>query len=76
LLAGKNAIIYGAGGRIGRGVARTFAREGARDFLAGRTRASLEAVAADIQKAGGSADVAVVDTLDGATRTRAAGPAA
>ncbi len=64
LLAGKNAIIYGAGGGIGRGVARTFAREGARVFLAGRTRASLEAVAVDIHEAGGSADVAVVDTLD------------
>ena len=29
LLEHKNAIIYGAGGNIGSGVARTFAREGA-----------------------------------------------
>jgi NAD(P)-dependent dehydrogenase (short-subunit alcohol dehydrogenase family) len=29
LLEGKNAIIYGGGGGIGGGVARTFAREGA-----------------------------------------------
>jgi NAD(P)-dependent dehydrogenase (short-subunit alcohol dehydrogenase family) len=64
LLKGKNAIVYGAGGGIGRGVARTFAREGARVFLAGRTRASLEAVARDITRTGGQADVAVVDTLD------------
>jgi NAD(P)-dependent dehydrogenase (short-subunit alcohol dehydrogenase family) len=64
LLEGKNAVIYGAGGGIGRGVARTFAREGARVFLAGRTRARLEAVAADIEQAGGRADVAVVNTLD------------
>jgi NAD(P)-dependent dehydrogenase (short-subunit alcohol dehydrogenase family) len=63
LLENKNAIIYGAGGGIG-GVARTFAGEGARVFLAGRTRASLEAVAADITAAGGSAEVAELDALD------------
>ena len=64
LLQDKNAIIYGAGGGIGSGVARTFAREGAHVFLAGRTRESLEAVAADVTAAGGSAEVAVVDALD------------
>ncbi|HEY3765854.1 MAG TPA: SDR family oxidoreductase, partial [Gaiellales bacterium] len=64
LLQGKVAIVYGAGGGIGRGVAATFAREGARVFLAGRTGARLEAVAADIHAAGGQADVALVDTLD------------
>lgn len=63
LLANKNAIIYGAGGGIGGGVARTFAREGATVFLVGRTREKLEAVAADIRAAGGSAEVAVVDAL-------------
>ena len=41
LLENKNAIIYGGGGAIGGGVAQTFAREGARVFLAGRTRESL-----------------------------------
>lgn len=46
LLKNKNAIVYGAGGGIGGRVARTFAREGARVFLAGRTREKLEAVAA------------------------------
>jgi NAD(P)-dependent dehydrogenase (short-subunit alcohol dehydrogenase family) len=61
LLEGKNAIVYGAGGGIGSGVARTFAREGARVFLAGRTREPLEAVAAEI---GDAASVAVVDALD------------
>ena len=64
LLEGKNAIIYGAGGGIGGGVARTFAREGATVFLVGRTRESLAAVAADIAAAGGSAEVTVVDALD------------
>ncbi len=64
LLEGKTAIIYGGGGGIGGGVARTFAREGARVFLAGRTREKLDAVAQDIASAGGSAGVAVVDALD------------
>ncbi|HEY3262456.1 MAG TPA: SDR family oxidoreductase [Pseudonocardiaceae bacterium] len=68
LLHDKTAIIYGAGGGIGAGVARTFAREGARVFLAGRTRDTLEAVAKDVAKdiasAGGSAQVATVDALD------------
>jgi NADP-dependent 3-hydroxy acid dehydrogenase YdfG len=64
LLEKKNAIIYGAGGGIGGGVARTFAREGARVFLVGRTKQPLEAVAAEIKAEGGAADVAVIDALD------------
>jgi NAD(P)-dependent dehydrogenase (short-subunit alcohol dehydrogenase family) len=64
LLDSKNTIVYGGGG-IGGGVARTFAREGARVFLAGRTREKLEAIASDIRDDGGSAEVAVVDVLDG-----------
>ena len=64
LLDGKNAILYGGGGGIGSGVARVFAREGARVFLAGRTAAPLEAVAAEITGQGGAAEVAVLDALD------------
>jgi NAD(P)-dependent dehydrogenase (short-subunit alcohol dehydrogenase family) len=64
LLENKNAIIYGAGGSIGGAVAKEFAREGARVFLAGRTREPLEAVASDIAADGGSAEVAVLDALD------------
>ncbi|HEY2041179.1 MAG TPA: SDR family oxidoreductase [Jatrophihabitans sp.] len=63
-LQDKNAIIYGAGGAIGGGVARAFARDGARVFLTGRTRVALNAVAADIVAAGGQAEVAEVDALD------------
>jgi NAD(P)-dependent dehydrogenase (short-subunit alcohol dehydrogenase family) len=72
LLNGKVAVIYGGGGSIGSGVARTFAREGARLFLAGRTEDPLEAVASEITAAGGLADVAVLDALDeGAVDTHA-----
>jgi NAD(P)-dependent dehydrogenase (short-subunit alcohol dehydrogenase family) len=64
LLDNKNAVIYGAGGSIGGAVAKEYAREGARVFLAGRTREKLEAVAEDIRSAGGSAEVADLDALD------------
>ena len=64
LLDGKNAIIYGASGNIGSGVARTFAREGASVFLVGRTQATLQTVADAIAAEGAQAHVAVVDALD------------
>ncbi len=64
LLENKNAVIYGAGGAIGGTVARTFAREGARVFLAGRTLATLAAMAEEISVAGGAAETAQVDALD------------
>jgi len=64
LLDGKNAIVYGAGGSVGGAIATAFAREGARVFLAGRTRATLEKVADQIRGAGGVAQTAEVDALD------------
>lgn len=63
-LEDKVAVIYGAGGAIGGAVARAFAREGARVFLAGRTPARLEAVAREIAAAGGAVEVTPVDALD------------
>jgi 3-oxoacyl-[acyl-carrier protein] reductase len=64
LLENKVAVIYGAGGSIGGAVARTFAREGAMVFLAGRTQAKLDKVAGEIRAEGGRAEAAVVDALD------------
>jgi 3-oxoacyl-[acyl-carrier protein] reductase len=64
LLENKIAVIYGAGGPIGSAVARAFAREGARVFLAGRTQAKLEVVADEIRSNGGVAHTAAVDALD------------
>jgi 3-oxoacyl-[acyl-carrier protein] reductase len=66
LLEDRTAVIYGGGGAIGGAVARAFAREGARVFLAGRTRSRLEAVAEAIRSAGGVAETAEVDALDAA----------
>ena len=65
LLEDKNAVIYGGGGSIGGAVARAFAREGAKVFLAGRTQVKLEEVAGQIRSAGGIAETAQVDALDG-----------
>jgi NAD(P)-dependent dehydrogenase (short-subunit alcohol dehydrogenase family) len=64
LLANKTAVIYGAGGAIGSAIARAFAQEGARVFLAGRRRTSVEAVSDEINLTGGSAEAAEVDALD------------
>ena len=63
LLAGKHAIVYGAGG-LGTGVAQAFARHGARVHLASRGAEPLEALVAGIAAAGGSADGTVLDVLD------------
>jgi 3-oxoacyl-[acyl-carrier protein] reductase len=64
LLEGKNAVIYGGGGSIGGAVARVFAREGAKVFLAGRTLSTLDRVASEIGAAGGEAETAELDALD------------
>ncbi len=64
LLDNKVAVIYGVGGPVGGAVARAFAREGARVFLAGRTRAKLDEVAGEIRSDGGLAETALVDALD------------
>lgn len=64
LLTDKTAVIYGAGGDLGSGIARTFAAEGATVVLAGHTGEPLERLAADIAAAGGQAEVAVLDALD------------
>jgi 3-oxoacyl-[acyl-carrier protein] reductase len=64
LLSNRNAVIYGAGGAIGGAVARAFAREGAKVFLAGRTLAKLDELAREISVARGAAETAQVDALN------------
>jgi 3-oxoacyl-[acyl-carrier protein] reductase len=63
LLEGKVAVVYGAG-PIGGAVARGFAREGARVFIANRTNAKSDTLAADINAAGGQEESAEIDALD------------
>jgi 3-oxoacyl-[acyl-carrier protein] reductase len=64
LLENKVAVIYGAGGSIGGAVARAFAREGARVFLAGRTKAKLDKAAEEIRSNGGAVETKALDALD------------
>jgi NADP-dependent 3-hydroxy acid dehydrogenase YdfG len=67
VLQDKNAVVFGAGGSIAAAVAKEFAAEGAVVFLAGRTKASLEAMAKQIIASGGEARTAVIDPLDDAS---------
>jgi NADP-dependent 3-hydroxy acid dehydrogenase YdfG len=69
ILQGKHAIVFGAAGSVGAAVAKEFAAEGAEVFLAGRTKASLDAVAREIKAAGAKAHAAAVDALDEAAVT-------
>ena len=59
LLTDKTVIIYGAAGHLGRSIATSFAREGARLFLTGRTREPVQALAKSL-----GCEAAQVDALD------------
>jgi 3-hydroxybutyrate dehydrogenase len=67
MLDGKTALITGGGRGIGRAIALTFARQGARIALAARTAEQLEQVAAEI---GNDAIALVCDVSDSESVTR------
>lgn len=69
-LAGKVALLTGAGAGIGRAAARLFAREGARVVVADRDAATGEATAATIREAGGDARFIATDVTDEASVER------
>ena len=63
-LAGKTAVVTGAGRGIGAACAIALARAGADVVLVARTRSELDIVAADVQASGGSAQVEPCDITD------------
>jgi len=65
-LAGKRAIVTGAGSGIGRAAARLFAAEGAAVLAVDRGEAALHETVAGIRAAGGTAAAAVADAGDDA----------
>ncbi|MBT2556742.1 3-ketoacyl-ACP reductase [Hymenobacter sp. ISL-91] len=66
-LTGKTALVTGAGKGIGRAIALALAQQGVRVALLARTATDLQAVAQEIEAAGGPA--AVVVTADVADRS-------
>ncbi|OWK29825.1 SDR family oxidoreductase [Sphingomonas mucosissima] len=72
-LAGKTALVTGAGGGLGREIARSLAQAGAHVLLHGRQAAPPEALAAEIDRAGGTCAVVAADlTRDDAAAAFAA----
>jgi 3-oxoacyl-[acyl-carrier protein] reductase len=64
-LAGKIALVTGAGKNIGRGIAMTLARDGAAVIVNGRdNREAVDAVVGEIEAAGGKAMGHIADVSD------------
>lgn len=60
-LKGKTAIVSGAGGVIGKAIAKALAENGANVVITGRTRRTLEATCEEIQNAGGECTIITCD---------------
>lgn len=63
-LEGKVAIITGASKGIGKGIARAFAKEGAKLVIASRNRENLNSTAAELQAQGANVLVVPTDVTD------------
>ncbi len=68
-LSGKVALVTGASNGVGEATARLFASEGAKVVLCSRRQALLDAIVADITKAGGEALAVCADITDETSAT-------
>lgn len=75
-LAGRTALVTGAGNGIGASVAKAFAAAGAAVVVTDIDLAAASAVARDITESGGTAEAAAVDVRDAAQAQAAAAQAA
>lgn len=64
ILAGKVALVTGAGQGVGQGIALALAGEGARVAVTGRTESKLHTTVAQIRERGGEAEAFVCDVMD------------
>jgi NAD(P)-dependent dehydrogenase (short-subunit alcohol dehydrogenase family) len=72
LLAGRRAVVTGAGRGIGRAIASHLADAGAAVVLAARTESEVQQAAEQIRSEGGRADAVVCDITDDASVARLA----
>jgi 3-oxoacyl-[acyl-carrier protein] reductase len=64
ILQNKQAVVYGAGGSLGKAVASALATAGAMVFLTGRNLQSVEKLKNEIIQSGGKAAADQVDAFD------------
>lgn len=69
-LAGKTAIVTGASSGIGRAIAESLGAAGAHVYLAGRTRADMDAAARQIAASGGRATIVGLDVREAGAVSR------
>ena len=63
-LDGKVTIITGGGTGVGKGIARAFAREGAKLIIASRSSQNLECIASELRSGGATVAVAPTDVTE------------